>query len=202
MNYYFLAASLPGLTLEAPPPFSYDQFVALCDGHLRPADRHALTEIEGDASGASRHAVVRDWHRRDVRLRNAIARARAARSQRDATPFLREEQGVDMRVERTVSDAFSKPTPLERERVLDRFRWEQAEELAGLEPFSGRALIAYALKLKLAARWASLDEQRGATRADEIINTEGETPSPEGANPSPEGEALSGTEANPLVQGR
>ena len=67
---------------------------------------------------------------------------------------------------KVVADAFARATPLERERALDRFRWRVIEELQGYDPFAFSGIMAYALKLRIAARWGAMDEEQGRSIAD------------------------------------
>jgi hypothetical protein len=172
MNYYYLAASLPTLSLDSAPLISPDAFRVLCRQHLTPADREAMEEVlDFDPAGAApRGAVAREWFAAETCLRNAIVRVRAARLQRDAAASLRPESGYESTAERAVSEAYARGTPAERELALDRHRWHTLEALAGFDPFALRALMAYGLKLKLADRWARLTEEQGMRAADAIVN--------------------------------
>jgi hypothetical protein len=169
MNYYYLAASLPTPTLGEPPPMPSARFVALCAEHLSAADRAALERLMADAMGDESSAFGREWRDRERQLRNAVARVRAGRTKRDAAPYLRPTAGYDLGIEKAVADAFAKETPREREWALDEFRWRQLEELAGFDPFAGRAILAYGLKLKLVERWAAMAEPRGEETAARIV---------------------------------
>jgi len=176
MNYYYFAASLPTLSLDERPPFSSERFRALCGSHLSRNDLQALDELTADGGAAAgadsprpAHAYVAAWRNHETQVRNAVARARGARHKRDAAPFLREADGFDLSVERAVSDAFARPTPLAREQALDRFRWSRAGELAGYNPFGTAAILAYALQLRLSERWAAMSAEQGRQTAESIV---------------------------------
>jgi hypothetical protein len=184
MNYYYLAASLPGLSFDSPPPLSVEAFSRLCREHLSRADQRALRETQAGGRGPVSSRFARAWERRETRLRNALVRARAARLKRDPLPHLRPQDDVDTAVDKAVAEAFSRETPLAREQALDRFRWTQAEALAGYNPFAVEAILAYALRLGIAARWAGLAEETGQARAEEIV---GQTPRAEATGDHSEG---------------
>jgi len=188
MKYYFLAASLPRLALGEPPPISPAEFRDLCARHLAPLDRAALAQLLEDGPGPVRHPFVREWREADRLLRNATARQRAARRKTDPAPFLREPDAFDVRTERDVHEAFAVPDPLARERKLDAVRWRRADELAQWDPFSSRAVLAYALRLALAARWAGLDADAGRERASRVVHARPRTEEeqPRGAPASPD----------------
>jgi hypothetical protein len=175
MNYYYLAASLPAVAMGAVPPMDLEAFRNLCSEHLSPRDARALSDLlERDDGPESSHPFVRSWRNRDTRLRNALARLRGQRLQKDAAAFIREAEGFDAQTVSVASEAFAKSDPLQRERAIDAFRWQLIEELAGYNPFAGRAILAYALKLRLAERWAALKEQEGQATAKTIIEQEPE----------------------------
>src|SRR5690606_5997053 len=74
MSYYYLAASLPMLSLDGEPPISLEDFLNRCDEHLSKKDRTALDALFSKHDTASRHTFVRAWRDRETQLRNAIVR--------------------------------------------------------------------------------------------------------------------------------
>ena len=170
MNYYYLAASLPMLTLEGEPGISSEQFAVLCEEHFTRNDLLAFRQLVEGRTHDSRHPFVLKWHERETRLRNAVTRNRAQRTDRDPADYLVPEHGFDTLTEKAVSDAFARPSPLDRELHLDRFRWALAEETAGYNSFSSSALLAYAIKLKIAARWAQMSPEKGEEEVKKVIS--------------------------------
>lgn len=168
MNYYYLAASLPMLKLDEAPGVTSIEFLALCAEHLAVADRDAMDALD-DPTAVSGHRFVAAWRAVDTQLRNAVARARARRLRMDAGPYLREHEGFDPPIEKAVDEAFGAASPIDRERALDRMRWNLLDELAGLDEFAGSALLAYREKLRLAERWAAMDETRGGKTVDRMV---------------------------------
>jgi len=170
MNYYYLAAILPTLSFGEPPELSIEQFRELCAEHLTAKDGKAVDALLSTVVTGSAHPFVREWQNREFQLRNAIAKARAARLSRDAGPYLREDVPYESTAERAVAEAFTKTTPLTREQALDGFRCEIIEEMAGFDPFTSHAILAYTLKFRLCNRWAAMNWQRGRDQADALIN--------------------------------
>ncbi len=185
--YYYLAASLPTVTLDAPVPIGIDEFRETCARHLSAADLAALDELLAGGSPTAAHPFVRAWYNRDTQLRCALAEQRAARLKRDAAPCLREYEGFDVALERAAADVFSQATPLDREMALDQVRWSMIEDLAGQDAFGGTAILAYALKLQTVTRWAAMDEATGRRIAEELstigTNAEGNRIVPRGETP-------------------
>lgn len=167
MNYYYLAASLPMLFLGRTPPISEQAFLALCREHLAHDDRAAIEALLAGGPETA-HSFVLAWRRRETGLRNAIAQARAARRGQEATAYLRPGEPGLAEV-RAVADAFGRATPAEREFELDRFRWQALEAMAGMDIFSGAAVLAYGLRLKLAHRWAAMVAEAGRRRLEESV---------------------------------
>lgn len=160
------------LTLGRPSPLSFDTFCERCREHLSPADAVVLEDlITGGAR--SEHPFVVAWRERETRLRNAVARARASRLGREVGPYLRPERGFDMYTLKAVEEAFARPTPVERELELDRFRWQVLEELAGRALFSIEAVLAYALRLRLVERWSRLEAEPGRRVVEAFVGSQG-----------------------------
>ncbi len=169
MTYYYFAASLPMLTLEQPPPFSVKEFRDQCASHLAPHDMAAMEELLGGEPAPESHAFTRRWQMADGHLRNAIARTRSERMRKDSGTYTRDIEGIDTAIEREVTDAYSRPTPLDREKALDRIRWSRLEEIGGLDPFTADAVLAYGLQLTILERWSRMDKESGASTVDSLV---------------------------------
>ncbi|MBN1514833.1 MAG: hypothetical protein JXB13_22670, partial [Phycisphaerae bacterium] len=127
MPYYYLAATLPMLSLEGPSPFAFDGLRARCNEQFSKHDRAALDELAEPGAGDADHPFVIAWRGRERALRGAIARLRAARLQRDAGPALEPDAVPDPTLQRRVEEALGRGNPAERELALDRLRWELLE---------------------------------------------------------------------------
>lgn len=169
MSYYYIVASLPTLALGEPPPFDGAGFLRQSANVLEAGDLAELALVlEGrEAEGCS--AFSREWVNSEAQLRNAVARTRAAKLSVEVRPYLRDHAGYDVSLEKGVADAYAKPNPLERELALDRLRWKRLEDLAARDPFSLSAVLAFAVRLRLAARWAAMQEAAGQAKLDELL---------------------------------
>ena len=166
MSFYYFVASLPALSLSAPPPLATEAFLA---DARRLLDGDAVRELEGVLAGGGASALAARWRAAETQLRNALARARAVRLDLDATPHLRAHEGFSNYIEQAVVEAFAKPNPLERELSLDRFRWSLLDEWSREEPFGLNAVLAYGLKLKLSSRWGVATDEDGRKCLDETV---------------------------------
>lgn len=169
MTYYFLVASLPALSLGAPPPLSQEDFLSQAERLLVPADRAALHALlEGDEESA-RDPFARRWFAMETQLRNALARTRAARLGVDPGPYQVPHEGFSNYIEMAVLDAFAKANPMERALTLARFRWSLLDEWTRETPFGFEAVQAYALKLQIVHRWGAMTDDKGRARLKELV---------------------------------
>ncbi|HOW97173.1 MAG TPA: DUF2764 family protein [Kiritimatiellia bacterium] len=169
MKPYYLVASLPTLVLGDPAPLDVASFLAACANLLSEEELAEVTLMLEGRVGESGAAFAKDWLRVDTQLRNAVARVRAGKRSAEARSFLREHEGYDVSLEKAVTDAYTRPNPLERELFLDRHRWQRLDELVLAEPFGFAAVLAYALKLRLVLRWADLNDEAGGQRLTELL---------------------------------
>ena len=166
MSLIYLLASLPTLSLDAVPGVTAEKFKEACRSELSESLADTVDALL--TGGASRNGFAATWRGKELILRNAIVRERAKRKGKDPAPWLSPTQESDSRIESLVEDAFQQPDPLKRERDLDRIRWTLVEELQGYDPFTTRAVFAYAIKLAILTRWHALDAARGQETFDQL----------------------------------
>lgn len=166
MRYYFLMASLPGLTLGEPAPLDGPAFLARAGEQLDPVDE---AELRAVWAGGGTSALARNWSAFDTHLRNTVARTRAQRLQVEAGPWLREGERWESFVLEAVEEAYARATPVEREFALDRCRWTRLDEFAVGHAFDLEAVLIYALRLQLCLRWAAFDAAAGRARLEAFL---------------------------------
>lgn len=161
MSYEYFMASLPLLWLQAEAPLTSEEFLDMGRRLLSDRDYMGLQlAMEGRLDEVDQPAL-RPYASAETQLRNALARSRAARAGVDAAPFVRPFAGFDSAAERAAAEAMSAGNPLERELILDRYRWGALEELSVLDAFGLMAVYSYGLRLQLAEKWQKLDEAQG-----------------------------------------
>jgi hypothetical protein len=165
VEYVYLVASLPGLELTVKPRLSSPALLAATEGVLRPDHREDLRAVLDDRPWDARSPELNPYLAAETQLRDALARLRAARAgasyEAGAHPF----SGHDARVTDITRRATELEDPLERELLLDRLRWTLLDELAVSPPFGFQAVLAYGLKLRLAEKWAAMDQAEGLRMA-------------------------------------
>jgi len=172
MNYYYLGASLPGLSLDTKPAISVQEFRNRAAEHLCARDLEALSQLDSLWEFSGNHPFVSQWRNRETALRNALVRARASALKKDPEQYLKPADGYFTDAERAAAEAASKASPLEKEQCLDKHRWKVLDEMAGFSSFTGSAILAYSLRLQIAQRWAEMSEEAGKKIAERVVTAD------------------------------
>jgi hypothetical protein len=160
-QYYYLVASLPLLSFEAPPPFNGPDWLALCRQQVSADDLALLARISFGAPNPrpGDHPVWLAYASWETALRNELALQRALRLGIDPAPFFRDAPfyyGLSAQVKEMLGAG----TPKAVETALDRRRWSCLEELESAQFDLGR-LVVYRLKLLLLERRSQFLNQPG-----------------------------------------
>ncbi|MGE4488774.1 MAG: hypothetical protein AB7E95_04420 [Kiritimatiellales bacterium] len=167
-KYWYLVASLPMLHLGEKPPMDAAAFRAACAGHLSDDETAAVNAALENREPPAGAAV--DWWNSEVQLRDASIRIRAKNRGTDPGRFLRPYTGFSASIEKAVTDAFTRQNPLEQQMELDRARWMLSDEMALNDPFGFPGVLAFAVKVRLAERWAGLGDEAGLAKVEELID--------------------------------
>ena len=168
--YQYLVSSLPALSLEAPPPFAPAEIRFKCQGVLSKGDLAELDLLLAGKSAEGRAPFSRAWAGGDAQIRNTAAKARGAKLGVEAKPFLKSHPGYAVWLDKEVTDALAKASPLAREMGLDLARWKFVEDLARADASGLPAVLAFAVKLMLATRWSAMKEEAGRERLEQLVS--------------------------------
>jgi hypothetical protein len=160
----YLLAGLPTPRLGEAPEMGMDAFLDACgrflsEDRVRELAAAAGRDVPPVAGRPS--AAARAWAELAARVEDRVVRARCARDGRDPAPYLRGPPGVRLDVDEAVAEAFATPHPAARARALDELRWRLADELGRADPAGFAALVARAVQLGIAWRWADWDAEAG-----------------------------------------
>ena len=169
-GYNYLVSSLPTLSLDAPPPFTPEEFRFQCQGVLNKSDLAELDCLLAGRAEEGRSAFSQAWAAADTQIRNTAAKTRAGRLGIEAKPFLRSHRGYAVWLDKEVTDALAKANPMDREIGLDGARWKFVEYLAQRDARGLSAVLAFAVKLMLVARRAAFTEEAGGARLEELVS--------------------------------
>jgi len=159
MSLVYLISSLPAIDFDSAPPLSYEDFLQRCNDWLSVSNCDAAKALLYGIS--SEHPFVIAWLDKETILRNALVQSRARAAGIDATLHTRYAHGCDKKIESDVEDAIQHKNPLQKERAIDKIRWETVEELQGPDPLSIKAIFAYAVKLAIVTRWSKRNIESG-----------------------------------------
>ena len=169
-DYTYLVASLPTLSLEASPPFTPEEFRFRCQGVLNDRDMAELDGVLAGRPADGYSAFSQAWAAADAQIRNTVARTRAIALGVESKGFLHSHTGYSVWLDREVTEAMAKANPLAREMGLDAARWKFVDDVALADAFGLSAVLAFAVKLRLVARWATLEEEAGRKRLEELVS--------------------------------
>lgn len=166
-QYYYLVVSLPELAFDQPPPLTTAEFLNRCEGQL-PEDRFRLLEkatLFQEKPAQTPLAMLNRWYQFEHALRNALARERGRRLDRDPLPSLRGD-AFDADAQAVAGRVLELASPWAAEEQLDLARWKFLDELEVENYFNLEKLVIYLLKLKILERRASFSEETGRKKLE------------------------------------
>lgn len=179
MAEYYLVAQLPSLDAvgeNTPVPITQERFDELCNRLLNKKARevlNALTLAPPRVPEKSGSALVEAWNNGERNLRLVLAKLRAEKTDKQFDFDIRSVSDTLLQAARTAVDA---ETPMDAEKILNRYRLDFLETLRPADSFSQEFVFYYGLKLKLILRIRQFDTASGeaAYRSiyDSIINSD------------------------------
>lgn len=128
----------------------------------------SLTEEFYRKALKDKNIFIREFFGADLKIRNAKvdylnrALGRPDGTDRIDIPMeddgLRPDDGMD---QDAVNKVFACDNLLERERMIDNFLWEKADEITRFDDFTLSSVLAVVAKLCIIQRWLALDAQTG-----------------------------------------
>ena len=169
MVLYGLISSLPMQSLDGAPAITEEEFFAACDLYLNKAQKQQLRNLTLQADDASvfpAGSFAKKYAEWEISFRNSIAKLRAQRLNLDPAAWLRADGSYESDADRLSREAFQSQNPLEREKLLDRARWNKIEELSLGNLFNFNILCAYKLKLEIQWKWQNRSKKKPEENLD------------------------------------
>ena len=176
-NYEYIVASLPVITSDFRGDLDYQGVIAEIRSQLSKKDEAILdTLLDGfDADKldadfyrkalSSPDKFIRDYFSYDLDVRNTrVEFLNKALNRPDGMDIMvldEEAEPVEFEGRRQVMGVLEGSDILERERGLDNLMWEKIDEIVGLQVFTLDAILGFAAKLQIIARWLRLDPETG-----------------------------------------
>ena len=172
-NIYFMSQlpSLDGINENVALPITEERFLELCQRFLDKKAQHEISELtltpprEYEKSSSD---LIEAWNKGERELRFALAKARAEKMKKS---FDTENKNFSVELMKVARTAVEMESPLEAERLLNRYRLELLDTLRPLDNFSEDAVFYYGLKLKLVSRMRQFNADIGEAAYKNIYNS-------------------------------
>ncbi len=153
-SYYYLIASLPELRADGDMPITYSEFLSLCRSNVSDSKYELLEKL---TLSSTEGPLVREWAKFYGMLTGELNYQRSTALGRSYSP----PQEKDTVTSQVVAGALSAKNPLEAEKILLEYEFENLDAIMGLHVFDDYVLFGYAVKLKLLERLTSFDREKG-----------------------------------------
>ena len=162
-SYYYLIASLPDLRYDGEMPISYEEFLSQCAQNVSASTYQILKNLTLSSNDGP---LVKDWYRMYQNLTRELNHQRSVKLGKNY-PVEYDKDSVTAQV---VSAAMSAKNPLEAEKILLDYEFENLDSLVGLHIFDDIYLFGYAIKLKLLERQACFVQSKGAAEFKRLFD--------------------------------
>lgn len=173
-QYYALKASLPMLLFDGACPITEERFFECCASFLPEESLDFLRSLdlcpvaEPHFPGSSSMDRFARW---EITLRNTLAVLRGAKLSLDASPYLVEQEDEEFEALTAAKRIFSlQADPLERDRALDRARWDFLESMELDHTFDFDALCIYCCKMQIRNKWASRQKDKALANLEKAAD--------------------------------
>lgn len=159
-DYYYLLSSMPMLKPGKTPAVTSGGFLAAAVTALPQRLYEVVERIMREEDGAADNPFLAAVADIEAQIKNAEAEHRAGKRGTEPgahLPFAH----VNLSVAHGVEKAFQSDNPLHRQRELVALRFDALDDMLVTRPYGEGAVLAYALKLRLALRLANIDEEEG-----------------------------------------
>ena len=180
MAEYYLISQLPsldGLSDNVPVPITEERFYDVCNRILGKKAQDELSRVSlvpPRTYEPTSSTVLEYWNMGEQTLRLALGKVRADKLNKQ---FDTGNRTFTADLLQTVRTAIELDSPLEAEKLLNRYRMEYLETIRPMNAFSEEFVFYYCLKLKLILRMRQFDAESGKAAYrniyDSIMNGEG-----------------------------
>jgi hypothetical protein len=153
-SYYYLIASLPELKTDGDMPITYSEFLSCCQSNVSDSKYQLLKDL---SLSSTEGPLVKEWSNFYGMLTKELNYQRSMNLGKSYSSAF----DKDGQIAQVVGSALSAKNPLEAERLLLEYEFENLDSLVGLHMFDDYVLFGYALKLKLLERQSSFEQEKG-----------------------------------------
>ena len=157
-NMVYLLCSLPSLTFGQAPPISFEEFYSdsqkqLSSGHFKMLEEISLRRIHPAAKGK-----LKSISELNAGLQNDLGEIRKAKVEKRHANLAH------------LPKAVNGLNPLEREKQIMQWQWEELNDLEAGSTFSIINVLVYKLKLQILIRMNSFAQEEGVKVLASVIN--------------------------------
>ena len=162
-KYFYFVSQLPALVFDRDPGLTKDEFMEeaakwLSAGDLKRLSAVTLFDSESDSKGPR---LVREFREFEARFRTELAKWRKAR-----------HDGQDMKTFEFPAAMVKEGNPLEVEKKLLHWRWQQIDAMEGEHHFDLEWLILYYLKLQILQRISLYNKEKGLEIFRDLVSVD------------------------------
>lgn len=185
-NYEYIVASLPVITSDFRGDLDYNGVIGEIRSQLSKKDEEILDilldgfdpeKLDRDfylKALASKDAFIRDYFSYDLDVRNTrvefLNKALNRPEGLDILVLDEEAEPGEFEGWKQVMSVLEGSDILARERGLDDLMWAKIDEIVGLQVFTLDAILGFAAKLQIIARWLKLDPQTGRELFKKLVD--------------------------------
>jgi hypothetical protein len=162
-SYYYLIASLPELSADGDMPITYSEFLSCCQSNVSDSDYELLKDL---TLSSTEGPLVKEWSEfygmlsKELNYQRSMNLGKSYSSAYDKDGF----------ISQVVGSALAAKNPLEAERILLEYEFENLDSLVGLHMFDDYVLFGYAIKLKLLERLNSFEQTKGKAEFQSLFD--------------------------------
>ena len=162
-SYYYLIASLPELSADGDMPITYSEFLSCCQSNVSDSDYELLKDL---TLSSTEGQLVKEWSEfygmlsKELNYQRSMNLGKSYSSAYDKDGF----------ISQVVGSALAAKNPLEAERILLEYEFENLDSLVGLHMFDDYVLFGYAIKLKLLERLNSFEQTKGKAEFQSLFD--------------------------------
>lgn len=153
-SYYYLISSLPDLKTDGDMPFTYEEFLGMCQSNVSESKYEFLSNL---TLSSDEGPLLKDWA---VFYNNLMSELNYQRSMNLGRAYLK-PYDKDSVLTQVIGTVLAAKNPLEAEKILLDYEFENLDSLVGLHTFDDVYLFGYAVKLKLLERQNCFVQEKG-----------------------------------------
>lgn len=153
-SYYYLISSLPDLRTDGEMPFSYEEFLGMCQSNVSESKYECLKNL---TLSSEEGPIMKEWA---ASYKNHYERTQLSEKCNLGRPYLA-SYDKDSVTAQVAGAALAAKNPLEAEKILLDYEFDNLDSLVGLHTFDDVYLFGYAIKLKLLERQSCFVQSKG-----------------------------------------